>query len=355
MTDFNKYTFRLRQIAEVLTTEKTDFAQLSECLKDYKQLLLELSGIDLEHQESRSNLDFSNGMALGTTWAALCVDDIMRTKKFVQGLFEAVRHLKKERDGALHIFYAGTGPFATLILPLLAVSSPEHIRVSLMEINTESYESVQRVFRQLNFTGFIQSTIQADATTYRIPEGEKIDILLSETMQYALHQEQQVPIILNLYRQLDKDVLLIPEKIILELGLYTYQVGLKDDEHRMESKKLAPVFELSKERIESLDDGNYRQTGFLDFPEVTVKLPYETVKKYAHLVIFTDIQVFGNQWITLNNSGLTTPWIIRNTQHLEEDDLISLTYKIDQHPRMVHRLKKAPAEIAGGNSQQPGF
>ena len=68
----------------------------------------------MENDRNREDIHLANGKALGTSWAARCVDDIIRTKKFVAGVYQAVQKLLNEYpEKTVHILYAGTGPFAT--------------------------------------------------------------------------------------------------------------------------------------------------------------------------------------------------------------------------------------------------
>ena len=73
----------LQAIARVLREEETDYLELSNSLKKYKELVYTISNFQPDAQSERDNINFENGMALGATWAAMCLDDMMRTKLFV--------------------------------------------------------------------------------------------------------------------------------------------------------------------------------------------------------------------------------------------------------------------------------
>ena len=47
----------------------------------------------------------------------MCVDDIMRTRRFVRGVYHAMADMLNAREGKINLLYAGTGPFAMLVLP----------------------------------------------------------------------------------------------------------------------------------------------------------------------------------------------------------------------------------------------
>ncbi len=331
-----KYS-KLRQIAKVFMADKTDYQLLSDAIKRYEALLLELSEMDMEDEGLKEDLHFVNGKAIGTTWAALCVQDMIRTKKFVKGIFEAIKHLKNRQVQPIHILYAGSGPFATLILPVLAVYSEQEIQVTLIEINQRSYESVKRVLRRLNFTGFVRDIINEDATTYQIENGVEVHIVLSETMQNALQGEQQVPIMINLVQQIKNEVILIPEKIVLSLGVRESNIAADGEIIHSASQKIAEVFELSEEQIRASKVDDLRE---VQFPEMTIMIPKGLVQSFGQIAIFTEIQVFEDTWIMSNESGLTIPLVLADVTRLNLQELsVLLQYKISANPGFEVQFK----------------
>lgn len=325
----------LREIAEILIMGTPDHQELSAAIHRYKGLLFELSEIEGTGEDLHSDLYFENGKAIGAWWAALCVEDMRRTQKFIKGLAEAIAHLKTQKDGPIHILYAGCGPFASLLLPILAISSEQDLRLTLIEINKNSVACVGKVFDRLGFNGFLKELLQEDATTYQLSMGEQVDILLSETMQAALREEQQVSVFFNLLRQINNECILIPEKICLSLALGKPSL-LPETPHEVAVfKKIAKVFELSEPQLRSTAGQG------LWFPEISIDLSGEPLKDYEQLVILTEIQVFRDHWIQVNESGLTVPWIIEDLRNFSQHDCsIKLRYHVDVNPGLVYRFEK---------------
>jgi hypothetical protein len=145
----------LKQITAVFLEKKTDYQKLSAAVKDYKKLLITLAELE-DNDAARENIHFENGKALGTTWAAMCIDDLMRTRQFVQGIYKAVQFLKQQKEAPVHILYAGCGPFAALILPLLTRFSQKDIQCTLLEINPLSYAAVKKVISKLGLGDHIR-------------------------------------------------------------------------------------------------------------------------------------------------------------------------------------------------------
>jgi hypothetical protein len=115
----------LAHILDVLLDNDTGGELLSETLDLYRDILLTASGIDLGGELEMGCIHTGAGVAIGTTWAALCIDDVLRTKRFVSGLYHAIKTVADRRAGPVHVLYAGTGPWATLVLPLTSRFSPE--------------------------------------------------------------------------------------------------------------------------------------------------------------------------------------------------------------------------------------
>ncbi|PSR14490.1 MAG: hypothetical protein C7N36_03860 [Bacteroidetes bacterium] len=329
----------LQEIAAIFLAEELDQVTLSATAKRYRELLFAWAEFDSKNEDFKTDIYIENGKAIGSYWAAACISDARRTRKLIKGVFEAIKYLKTKNEGPVHILYAGTGPFAALILPLLAVYTEEEVQVTLIEINENSCDFLKKIFSKLNFNGFVKALVQEDATAYKIKDGEQIDVLLSETMQHALREEPQVSIVTNLLKQMTNEVILIPARIILYLGFLNteYPPGQVDDD--LVFKKEGAVFELSKETIKDFKYISADNQGEIDFVPVTMVVKPASWKHYTHLAIFTEIQVFGTIWLRTYESGLTSPWIIAPlpTEETKEWSL-TLRYQIAANPGLAYKL-----------------
>ncbi|MFK8164245.1 MAG: hypothetical protein AB8H12_17500 [Lewinella sp.] len=313
----------LADIADVLLDDQTRGDLLSETLDQYRDILLTASGIDLGGENEMDCLHTGAGVAIGTTWAALCIDDLLRTKRFVSGLYRAVLSMQERRPGPTHILYAGTGPWATLFLPLTSRFSAQELRVTCIEINEGSFASVQRTFNHLGLNEYVEAFIQTDAATHVISGDIPVDIMLTETMQYCLIDEMQVPIALNLMRQLKEDVIMVPERITVSLGV------LEDETNRFVKSDLGSVFTFDKAALNAY----LPVTGNLDFPTFRLPVPLPGSPPDGPLALLTTIEVFGGQNLTHYESGLTNPQIIG--QYPSENNplaAIDFTYHLEPTP-----------------------
>ena len=317
--------------------DNIDYQKLATASKEYGQLLNELCGQNMAVEDGRSNIELDNGEALGTYWAALCLEDLWRTRQFIRGINEVIKE-KRSAQKPIHLLYAGSGPFATLILPFLVRYSKQEIKYTLLEINPFSYQLVQNVLAKLGLDELDITFVNADTTQYKIDPTNKPDIIVSETMQNALAKEPQVPIFLNLMRQVKNDSIFIPEKIELYVGLK--KSGIPNEELQAKHfHKEAKVVEVSKEAMFSAGHSEKRISYTLQFPKKQTIIENEKLNGFDCLVLITEIQVYKNEGIGINRSGLTTPIIMEPiSSNLKGSITIDTQYKISSDPKLEYTI-----------------
>lgn len=331
------YSAQLQKIGSIFLKDENDFSELSQAIKDYKNIVDTVATINIDNESNKEDLFFNNGKALGTTWAAMCMDDILRTKMFVKGVFKALASLQKKQQKPIHILYAGTGPYATLILPILATYSAEEIKVTLVEINKGSFDSMKSVIQKLGFEKHVVSFKNEDATTMKLDSTPKIDIILSETLQCGLVREQQVPITLNLLNQVAENTILIPEMLALDVCLFNFKAFTNRTEETKEENYalfLDRLIEInnSSHQVFKLDT-NSTVTNVLSEKRITFN-PKNT-EAFDSLVLLTRMTIFGEEKIQLHESGLTIPITLDTVSNHKEEKTFTISYKIDREPGYV--------------------
>ena len=61
---------KLHRLTAILLKEEINYLQLRSAVSAYKDLLITTSGLDLDQEENRVDIQLGNGKALGATWAA---------------------------------------------------------------------------------------------------------------------------------------------------------------------------------------------------------------------------------------------------------------------------------------------
>ena len=302
-------------------------------LKEYKQLLFRTSNEAINNVEHRNNFQLENGVAIGTLWAANCLDDLVRTYKFIRGIELAVQEKIHQKD-SLHILYAGTGPFASLILPFMLKYAYLNITYSLLEINPLSFEALKSTIKKLDLETNNINFINQDATKYKFPKNFSPDIIVSETMQRALDSEQQVSIFYNLMRQSNSDTVFIPEKITLAIGTGSSENG-KPDIQQKYYRKHHKVFEVSKEVMNSENWLFDKTTTQLNFAKKQTILKIEELSTAKEIVVMTEITIYKNEKLIINESGLTAPKYIEDISNNKKKSLtIESRYVVGSEPKL---------------------
>lgn len=316
--------------------DNIDFLKLSNTTKEYKSILNGICGQNMDIDAGRSDIEHENGKALGTLWAALCLDDIMRTRQFIRGIDQAIKEKIKKKP--IHILYAGTGPFATLILPFFFRYAKQDIKYTLLEVNPFTFNILQNVISKLGLEGYNITLVNDDATKYQIDPNNEPDIIISETMQNALAKEQQVPIFLNLMSQVKHDPIFIPEKIELYIG--HKKAGIPIEKlHKKHYNKIDKVFEVSKESMFSANPSEKQSTQSKPFSKKKTVIENEILTESDILLIITEIQVYKNEKIGVNDSGLTTPtFIYEIPNNLKGVINVDTQYIISSEPKLDYKV-----------------
>jgi predicted RNA methylase len=313
----------LENITEKLLSNSISIAELKSTLIEYKSLLLSATSLDLNRAEHQTDIKLENGIAIGLSWAASCLDDTIRTRKFIRGTKLAIDQKLTDSKKPVHLLYAGTGPFATLILPLLSHYSEEELHVTLLDVNPSSIDNVSRIIGVFGFENQVNEIRCADATKVHFKNASTFDILLSETMQHALQSELQVVITGHLINQMKEDVILIPQSIDLELVSFS-----SHEKVQIPLEIMGVIMKVDKNFLRTqhpiLSNWEYKKQ---------FKLPGSSASETEMLAISTTIKVFGNERIEWSESGLTVPKLLALKRDFLNKEFINLKYVIDLEPR----------------------
>lgn len=318
--------------------DEIDYSKLLKATEEYKFILNKLTEEKLDDEEGINDLYYENGKAISTYYAALCLDDLIRTRKFIRGIDKAI--LEKSKKKTIHILYAGTGPFASLILPFIYRYTKEDIKYTLLEVNPFTFKILQNVISKLGLEKYDINLVKSDATKYQIDPKNEPDIIISETMQSALAKEQQVPIFLNLMSQIKENVIFIPEKIKLYIGLKRAGISIEKLQAK-HFRKINKVFEISKEAIFNSNELEKELIKKQLFTKKKTIISKDKIERFNSLVIITEIQTFKDEKIHINESGLTTPIIIKDLSIKPQGSLkIDTQYIISSEPKLEYTIKE---------------
>jgi hypothetical protein len=256
-----------------------------------------------------------SGMAVSPLMAAFCAREVFRSAAFIRGAGEAVQDAARG-DRPMRVLYAGCGPFALLVLPLMAVFSERQVVFTLIDIHPESLRCAQHLIDGFGFSGHVVEYVCEDATRYQIPSDSIPDVIVSETMNVCLGKEPQVSIARHLLAQAP-DALMVPKAVTVEACLLDpakeqAPVGLMQ-----EGKFVEPVRDrVYLGKIFELDTQSVRQWASINadrLPAASIKMPEPLPERYQ-LRLLTRIVVYGDTGLQDYDSSLNLPTPARKTK-----------------------------------------
>lgn len=260
-----------------------------------------------------------NGQVVHETMAAHCLIDLLRTTRFLRGVHDAITSQSKKTD-QVRVLYAGCGPYATLITPLLTLFQVGQVQVVLVDINEESLLKATKLIQALGLYDFIADAQKADCTDPHISFSGKFDVIVSETMQHGLTQECQVPLTRNLVRFLTPEGTFVPQCIDLNL----FAAGNLNvlDPKESERSFCGNIYSLD---FRNVPDPDHHQI---------IPIPEDSPE---HLEIHTKIHLHGDHILSSFDCGLTVPQRF-TTMGEKRPREISFTYREGSRMGLEHEL-----------------
>jgi len=338
MTDVLVQQFKqtLDDCSAVFLKENAAHGELFAASRNYYDLLCRITDLQMPDVRLDDAILLPGGKAIGPIVAAECIKDYMRTYRFIRGLYCAVIAVKKEQPGKpVHILYAGTGPFATLVLPLTSVFSPETIQCTLLEIQPESYQMLQKTIQTFGLKPYIRAIHLADACAYRPDDILPIHIVLTETMQAALDKEPQVAMTTHLSRFITPGGYLIPQKITVWAGLSNPGKEMAALLHHQTSPEQFPqpvktLMELDQQSMAPGPSG---------YPPIDIELSVAQLSDFPQLNLYTEIQVLDQEIIRYQQSGLTiSKKIVKFDAENPRDRRVRFQYRSGVNPGFEYTL-----------------
>lgn len=338
----------LSQISDILLDEASPSASLRDALDAFAQLCSDVSGIapDPSFDAWAGDSLLEDGVAIAPEAAAHCVKDYQRSVVFIRAVNAAINAARARfANQQIEILYAGCGPFATLLLPLLGRFKAGELDVHLLDIHRQSLDSAQRLIEHFGLQVHRIQYVQGDACSYRHPG--KPHLIIAETMQKSLEQEPQFAVTANLATQLHDRGMFIPEKIEVTLCLADLEAE-SDAIKRGESLDtdtlvkagrrypLATVVHLTHESAAALLQRAKKDkaTGVIALEPVDVTLPNIAGLQDFSAALFTRIQVYEQYQLRDYESEITLPLRCTEMTPLQPGDQYQAQLQLGSYPRV---------------------
>jgi hypothetical protein len=314
---------KLHQLTETILFSEHP-GELRAACRELYEFFSGITGLDdaTENEADLTVTMLESGEALSPRDAARCIWDLARTSRFIRGIYAAIIELQQRFPGQrLEVLYAGTGPFAPLVIPILDRFSPDLLRVTFLDIHQRSLAAVAKILTVLEFEDYAAGMVEADATKYK--HETPLHLIVCEVLQKVLKKEPQVPATRNLAPQLAEGGVFIPQKISIDACLGNISSEMTDN----------PRPRIPLGNILTLDADALRQDPDADLPAVTIEIPDADISK-IDLLMLTNLQIFGPFVLGDYDSGLSYPTMVRRLPELKTGDRLQFVYVEDGFPRL---------------------
>lgn len=274
-----------------------DLSVMRKAVYRLHDLFLNLTEVGLS--DCREDIFLTSGKAISPVEAVHCLLEMKRTAIFLRGVNQAINELiVQKEDSPVRILYAGTGPYASLVSPLLHLYLPQTVQVDLLEINTFSMQIAIILMEKLGLRDYVGDVYSGvDASAFKVTKS--YDLVISETMQAVLKKEPQVAIMQNLIPQLPKHAVFIPQQITVDAAL------LSRGKWNAEKMIIESIEQIDLGRIMTVNKEHLHPDDFRS----SLQLP-QVPGNCVQLKLFTNIQVYGDHCLGESDSSLNMPFLL---------------------------------------------
>ena len=319
----------LNRNTQTLLECNDNVALMKHAVDELYRIYSQITGVKADQFNLYKDVMLPTGKAISTAAAAHCLLEMKRTALFLRGINKAIKQkLSKTPDRPIRILYAGTGPYGTLLIPLLSFFKSTDLQVDVLDINRDSLIALLGLIDMLALDAYLDDVYCTDATTFKVEK--PYDIVISETMLACLKSEPQVAIMQNLIPQLKESCIFIPEEITIDACLTNPKMEMdrllytETGQPAFERHLLGNVFTVSKQNLDSV-----LSCKIFPIPRITASFPV--------LKLFTSVRVFADELLTENDSSITLPKQYYDFR-TQEADQVEFWYEQGEKPQIRSRM-----------------
>lgn len=334
MTPLNPIAYKLMFSIHQLLELPQDAGAVKPITDRIAKLCAKITGVDCDDDMNQwQDAETAHGVAISPIQAAKCVKEMLRTQVFMQGIYQALVDARKTQNET-HILYAGTGPFGTLVLPLVGLLADKNLRLTLIDIHEENIASLEKMIDALGIRDAVEAVYCGDASTWTNPDHNEFDLIISETMNTLLRREPQVAIFCHLQKFLAAEGQFIPQRVVLDAWSISHKTLTSPEEKHY----LGSFFSLDKLSVKNIEKGFSQKQGKTPMLKGVIKIPDNSIAGHT-LMLNTYIQVYKHFCLKENQSSLNIPIYYKNLD-IQPGTEIPYIYKLDGAPEFEFDLPK---------------
>lgn len=215
-------------VEEMLSSQPLNRAVLDQKLELLFDRLHDLYlKADIDPAARKRQFISPNGLVMSPDHCVTTQKDSLRVRAFIRAADRAIAQIATQRQRPVHIAYPACGPFAPLLLPLIAyyrergLYDENDLRITLIDMQQGAVASLQAIIHEMRISGFIHEIVCQDACNYQ--PSMPIDIVVLEAMQHGFSREGHLAMARHFASVMQPDGLFIPQKISLRAVLNTGQ------------------------------------------------------------------------------------------------------------------------------------
>lgn len=332
---------------KIILNEESSFDDIKSSIDKLYESFSQITNISGKMERPEPGTTLTSGLVLSTRTSAGSILDYVKTTKFLRAINCAIdyqlRELKKEK---VKIVYVASGPFASMILPLLPLFNSHQIAITIIDFNQASIDSVKSLISYYSFDDFFEELIAEDPMNYQNSENNVYDLIIIDTLQKGLSVEPQVALTDHFSQFLAEDGKLIPKEIKISAVLADLHSELSFSQSRWSNfwlnvrRKnafnnriiLKDIFILDKNIREKYDTMNLSNDQII-MPEITVP---DNIKRMRNLILLTEITIYDKIILSEEDStGLTGLYFDKDLLPSKTGMKLKFAYQLGSQPRIL--------------------
>jgi len=318
-------------VEQLLEADTFERATVHQLLSDVFHLQQDLyQQLDMPDAWRKQQFIGPNGLVMSPDNCLTSMLDDIRVRSFIRGIDAAIKDkVAKQANTAqpkpIHVVYPACGPFAPLLLPLLAyyrhhsTVDARQLQVTLIDIQPGAVANLAALVEQLEIDKYIAQINCQDVTEYQ-DEAESIDLLVLEAMQHGFSREGHMTFARHLAQFMPLSGEILPQEITIHAQVVdanveyvnqwqgAKQVSFADTKSDALNQRidLGEVVKINAQTLGSINQINLDEnTSLLECN--TLEIPSLPEDHEPTVIFTTQIKVWGEQWIKEYDSGITHP------------------------------------------------
>ncbi|ELB2939048.1 hypothetical protein QNE58_004340 [Vibrio alginolyticus] len=309
----------------VLKETKVEHRTLVQAFQSmYGNACQSLSLAKLTQEELTRQYISTSGLVMSPLNCKHTIKDVYRIKGFACGINKAIQHMLANKS-QVKVLYPACGPFAPLLLPLLAHYkqsdriSAEQLQVTLVDIHPGAIKALNQLIADLDIADYIEAFVEEDATQFS--PTQTFDLLILEAMQHGFSREGFLSIAKHLVQYLHIQGEMIPNQVSVRAMMV---IGETEFNQQWEKAEYAHSNHCQPEAIDDrIDLGEILNVnkamllrseifeldgGIKMLQGNTIELPKDVPDMAKRiLAIYSHIDTYGDAMVGQYDSGITHP------------------------------------------------